>query len=144
MKADIQHIYLESKQWLNELEFLDFERNFFQKILNTCDRQPSPLNKDKTAILRKKLFDLEVDMHDLRNQTLSNMTSSELISEGLVSLDKEEFQFKYQWLDQQLKELFSSFRTFKTELLSNTCQAVKISKSQFFENYLYESSRLQH
>lgn len=125
MKADIQHIYLESKQWLNELEFLDFERNFFQKVLNTCDRQTSPLNKDKTADLRKKLFELEVDMHDLRNQTLSNMTSSELISEGLVSLDKEEFQFKHQWLDQQLKELFNAFRTFKTELLSNTSRQLE-------------------
>ncbi len=122
---NLQEIYLESNQWLKDLEFLDIERKFLRKIIKDYVTDSGLISGNMIERFNKQLFELEIEIHTLRDDVLTIQTKMDLMVKDLITGGRKEVKATYQTIRHRMDELFASFKRFKQELFQLANQIIE-------------------
>ena len=122
---DLQEIYIGMNHWLRDLDFLDTERRFFRKIIKEYVSNSGLISLAIAEQFDQRLFQLEIDIHSLRDDIVSCKTRADMVIEKLVTGGSREIMEEYQKLGARYNELFSAFRKFKQELFDLTSRIIE-------------------
>jgi chromosome segregation ATPase len=69
LNTELQELYLEAKQWITDLDFLDSELSFLKKLTANLSAQADQKQEvEKLTGLEKTYYDLKNEMHNYLHQ----------------------------------------------------------------------------
>ena len=114
LNTELQELYLEAKQWITDLDFLDSELAFLKKLTgNLHARADQKEEVEKLAGLEKTYYDLKNEMHNYLHQL-----------EPLIAQKKENFNMAlietYTHLKWRLDEVLHRCQTVKNSVFDHS------------------------
>jgi hypothetical protein len=118
LETELQEVYILARHWLQDINFLETETNFFRNIVNRY----APLYAVSS---RKDVFDLKILAQETRLATLKTKIPAFLtfLEPYIGNLKKEmhmDFLDQYNTLQNELDALFMGLHSTKKELFDYT------------------------
>lgn len=117
LSSELQEIYLQNKQWLSDVLFLEDEAAFFKKLFGSV--LSSVIKENLVAevlFINASMIDLEIRRNEQKNLILKNQH----LLEGMLKDEKGKIDLKFinehEKIVEEIKALFISEKLLKKEL----------------------------
>lgn len=116
----IQDIHQELSHWLKDMDFLDIERKFIKKLIKDYVAGSGLITPQSVEEFNQRLFQLEIDIHCLRDDIITSQTKADLIIKKMVTGGRSVLMEQHRALKLRYDGLFASFKQFKQDLFGIT------------------------
>ena len=117
---DLQALYAKTKEWLDDIDFLEAEMSFFKKIFKMYFYDAVPGFTVKVVQIEKQLSKLELNKHVIRAEVNNHREVLDLLIKNFITHEEETLRQQHLKLEVRVNELNQSFRKFKNELFRLT------------------------
>lgn len=121
---DLQALYVQSNEWLDDIEFLEAEMSFFKKIFKTYFYGAVPGFTVKVVQVEKQLSKLELSKHVIHAEVINHREVLDLLIKNFITHDEETLRQQHLKLEVKVNELNQTCRKFKNELFRLTEELV--------------------
>ena len=118
LRTELQELYLVSKQWMSDLEFIDNEINFFKKII--AQAEASPLVSEDVKTLRR--------LRDTHSNLKKRITNYIHQLEPLITESSQAFRL---YLIENHAELYTGINSMLVEIKMLKAHATTYTKKSF-------------
>lgn len=117
---DLRDYYKKANEWLSDLDFLDGELNFFQKILRLHFSDPADVTALQADEVERQLSRLEMNWQLTRAEAVNHREVLDLLMKDLVSYEEEFVRNQHEALQVKIIGLEQSFKMFKADFFRKT------------------------